>query len=114
MHGVGQFNGLTNEGSITLINGSTTQITFDNKKLSGTVDFDWKVAFDADHGGDDLKMADEAIINLPFALDLPLVLGPIPLELSFKTDIGVSAGIHEQDARSRRAPITPPSAAICP
>jgi hypothetical protein len=85
VHGVGQFNGLTNEGSITLANGSTTQITFDNKKLSGTVDFDWKVAFDADHGGSDPKMADQAIINLPFALDLPLVLGPIPFKLSFKT-----------------------------
>jgi len=85
VHGVGQFNGLTNEGSITLANGATTEITFDNKGLSGTVDFDWKVAFDAEHGGSDPKMKESDIINLPFSLDLPLVLGPIPFKLSFKT-----------------------------
>jgi hypothetical protein len=85
VHGVGQFNGLTNEGSITLANGATTEITFDNKGLNGTVDFDWKVAFDAEHGGSDPKMRDSDIINLPFALELPLVLGPIPFKLSFKT-----------------------------
>jgi len=82
---VGQFNGLTNEGSITLANGATTEITFDNKGLSGTVDFDWKVAFDAEHGGSDPKMRESDLINLPFSLDLPLVLGPIPFKLSFKT-----------------------------
>lgn len=85
VHGVGQFNGLTNEGSITLANGATTEITFDNKGLSGTVDFDWKVAFDAEHGGSDPKMRESDLINLPFSLDLPLVLGPIPFKLSFKT-----------------------------
>jgi hypothetical protein len=85
VHGVGQFNGLTNEGSITLANGSTTEITFDNKGLSGTVDFDWKVAFDAEHGGSNPKMRDSDIINLPFALELPMVLGPIPFKLTFKT-----------------------------
>lgn len=85
VHGVGQFNGLTNEGSITLANGATTEITFDNKGLSGTVDFDWKVAFDAEHGGSDPKMRESDLINLPFSLDLPLLLGPIPFKLSFKT-----------------------------
>jgi hypothetical protein len=85
VHGVGQFDGLTNEGSITLANGSTTEITFDNKKLHGTVDFDWKVAFDAAHGGSDPKMWESDVINLPFALELPIVVGPIPFKLTFKT-----------------------------
>jgi len=47
VHGVGKLNGLTDEGSITLADGSTTEVTFDNKGLSGSVDLDWKVAFDA-------------------------------------------------------------------
>jgi hypothetical protein len=85
VHGVGQFNGLTNEGSITLANGSTTEITFDNKGLSGTVDFDWKVAFDADHGGNEPKLKESDIENLPFSLDFPIPIGPIPFKLSFKT-----------------------------
>jgi hypothetical protein len=85
VHGVGQFNGLTNEGSITLANGTTIQITFDNKNLNGTVDFDWKVAFDANHGGGEPQMRDSDIINLPFALEIPMVLGPIPFKLNIKT-----------------------------
>ena len=39
VHGIGQFNGLTNQTSITLANGSTTEITFDNNGLKGSVDF---------------------------------------------------------------------------
>ena len=85
LHGVGQFNGLTNEGSITLANGSTTEIAFDNRGLSGTVDFDWKVAFDADHGGNAPELKESAIENLPFSLDFPLPIGPIPFKISFKT-----------------------------
>jgi hypothetical protein len=85
VHGVGQFNGLTNEGSITLANGTTTEITFDNKKLNGTVDFYWKVAFDAEHGGSKPEMRESDTINLPFAMEIPFVLGPIPFKLNFKT-----------------------------
>lgn len=85
VHGVGQFDGLTNQGSITLANGSTTEITFDNKKLHGTVKFDWKVAFDAAHGGSDPVMRESDIINLPFALELPFAVGPIPFKLTIKT-----------------------------
>lgn len=85
VHGVGQFNGFTNEGSITLANGSTTEITFNNKGLSGTVDFNWKVAFDADHGGNDPKLKESDVQNLPFSLDLPAPVGPIPFKISFKT-----------------------------
>jgi hypothetical protein len=85
VHGVGQFNGFTNEGSITLANGSTTEITFDNKGLSGTVDFDWKVAFDADHGGSEPKLKESDVENLPFSLDFPIPIGPIPFKLGFKT-----------------------------
>ncbi len=85
VHGVGQFNGFTNEGSITLANGSTTEVTFDNKGLSGTVDFNWKVAFDADHGGSEPKLKESDVVNLPFSLDFPVPLGPIPFKLSFKT-----------------------------
>lgn len=85
VHGVGQFNGFTNEGSITLANGSTTEITFNNKGLSGTVDFNWKVAFDADHGGSEPKLKESDVVNLPFSLDFPVPLGPIPFKLSFKT-----------------------------
>jgi hypothetical protein len=85
VHGVGQFNGFTNEGSITLANGSTTEITFDNKGLGGTVDFDWKVAFDADHGGNEPKLKESDVQNLPFSLDFPIPIGPIPFKVSFKT-----------------------------
>jgi hypothetical protein len=85
VHGVGQFNGLTNQGSITLANGATTEITFNNSGLSGTVDFDWKVAFDADHGGNEPKLKESDVENLPFSLDFPVPVGPIPFKLSFKT-----------------------------
>ncbi|HEY4972824.1 MAG TPA: hypothetical protein VII41_04395 [Steroidobacteraceae bacterium] len=85
VHGVGQFNGLTNQGSITLANGETTEITFNNRGLSGTVDFDWKVAFDADHGGNEPKLKESDVENLPFSLDFPVPVGPIPFKLSFKT-----------------------------
>jgi len=85
VHGVGQFNGFTNEGSITLANGATTEVTFNNKGLSGTVDFNWKVAFDADHGGNEPKLRESDVANLPFSLDFPMLLGPIPFKLSFKT-----------------------------
>jgi hypothetical protein len=85
VHGVGQFNGFTNEGSITLANGSTTEITFDNKGMGGTVDFDWKVAFDADHGGNEPKLKESDVQNLPFSLDFPIPIGPIPFKVSFKT-----------------------------
>src|SRR5208283_569005 len=85
VHGVGQFNGFTNEGSITLANGSTTEVTFNNKGISGTVDFIWKVAFDADHGGSEPKLKESDVVKLPFSLDIPVPLGPIPFKLSFKT-----------------------------
>ena len=84
VHGVGKLNGLTNEGSITLADGATTEVTFDNKGLSGSVDFDWKVAFDAEHGGSDPAMAMPVVSNLPFSLDFPVVVGPIPLKVSYK------------------------------
>jgi hypothetical protein len=84
-HGVGQLNGFTNEGSITLSNGSTTEITFNNKGISGSVDFSWKVAFDAEHGGNDPKMRESDVENFPFSLDLPAPVGPIPFKLTFKT-----------------------------
>lgn len=84
-HGVGQMNGFTSEGSITLANGSTTEITFNNKGIGGSVDFSWKVAFDATHGGDDPKMRESDVENFPFSLDLPAPVGPIPFKLTFKT-----------------------------
>jgi len=85
VHGVGQFNGLTNQTSITLANGSTTEITFDNKGLNGSVDFNWKVAFDADHGGNEPKLKESDVENLPFSLDFPVPVGPIPFVVKFKT-----------------------------
>lgn len=84
MHGLAKFRGLTSEGSITLADGATTEVTFDNNGLSGSVDFDWKVAFDADHGGSDPAMAMPVVSNLPFSLDFPFALGPIPFKVSYK------------------------------
>jgi hypothetical protein len=84
VHGVGQFNGLTNETSITLANGSTTEITFDNNGLNGSVDFTWKVGFDAEHGGNEPKLKESTVANLPFSLDLPVPVGPIPFVIKFK------------------------------
>jgi hypothetical protein len=85
VHGIGKLNGLTNQTSITLENGSTTEITFDNSGINGTVDFNWKVAFDADHGGNDPKMKEPDVENLPFSLDFPIPVGPIPFVVKFKT-----------------------------
>ncbi len=85
VHGTGQFNGLTNQTSITLANGSTTEITFDNNGLSGSVDFTWKVAFDADHGGNEPKLKESDVENLPFSLDFPVPVGPVPFVVKFKT-----------------------------
>jgi hypothetical protein len=84
-HGVGQLNGLTNNTSITLADGATTEITFDNDGLKGSVDFTWKIAFDAEHGGGDPKLKESAVENLPFSLDFPMLMGPIPLVIKFKT-----------------------------
>ncbi len=84
VHGVAHFNGLTNQGSITLANGATTEIQFDNQGLKGDVDFTWKVAFDADHGGGTPQMSASTVANLPFSLDYPILVGPIPFKLSFK------------------------------
>ena len=85
VHGVGQFNGITNQTSITLANGATTEITFDNNGINGSVDFDWKVAFDADHGGNEPKLKESDVENLPFSLDFPVPVGPIPFVVKFKT-----------------------------
>ncbi len=85
VHGIGQFNGLTNQTSITLANGSTTEIQFDNNGLSGSVEFTWKVAFDADHGGNEPKLKESDVENLPFSLDFPIPVGPIPFVVKFKT-----------------------------
>jgi len=85
VHGIGQFNGLTNQTSITLANGSTTEITFDNNGVSGSVDFNWKVDFDADHGGNEPKLKESDVENLPFSLDFPVPVGPIPFVVKFKT-----------------------------
>jgi hypothetical protein len=85
VHGVAQLNGLTNSTSITLVNGATTELTFDNDGIKGTVDFNWKVAFDADHGGSDPKMKEPDVENLPFSLDFPIPAGPIPFVVKFKS-----------------------------
>jgi hypothetical protein len=85
VHGVGQLNGLTNQTSITLANGSTTEITFNNNGLKGTVDFNWKIAFDAEHGGNEPKLKESDVENLPFSLDFPIPVGPIPFVVKFKT-----------------------------
>ena len=85
VHGVAQLNGLTNSTSITLVNGATTELTFDNDGIKGTVDFNWKVAFDADHGGNDPKMKEPDVENLPFSLDFPIPAGPIPFVVKFKS-----------------------------
>ena len=84
LHGSAQFNGLTTEGSISLADGATTEVTFNNKGLNGSVDFDWKVAFDADHGGGSPEMNESTVENLKFSLDYPIVIGPIPFKVSFK------------------------------
>ncbi len=84
VHGTAHFSGLTSQGSITLANGATTEIQFNNRGLKGDVDFTWKVAFDADHGGNTPQMSESTVGNLPFSLDYPILVGPIPFKLSFK------------------------------
>ncbi len=84
VHGVATLNGLASEGSVTVADGATTRVEFDNHGLNGSVNFDWKVAFDADHGGSDPAMTMPVVSNLPFSLDFPFALGPIPFKVSFK------------------------------
>ncbi|HEV2704031.1 MAG TPA: hypothetical protein VGV09_20565, partial [Steroidobacteraceae bacterium] len=99
VHAVGQINGLTNETLITLANGTTTQVTFDNNGLSGSVDFDWNVGFDAQHGGDDKELLKSAVENLPFSFEVPLDVGPIPFLVTIK------AGFSFQAAFSSKATV---------
>ena len=113
VHGVAQLNGLTNSTSITLVNGSTTEITFDNNGLKGTVDFNWKVAFDADHGGNDPKMKEPDVENLPFSLDFPIPAGPIPFVVKFKSGFAFELFFSKAKSRSPKAHITHRSAEIC-
>ena len=80
VHGVGQFNGFTNEGSITLANGATTEVTFNNKGLGGTVDFDWKVAFDADHGGSEPKLKESEHRQSSLLVGFPSAARPNPVQ----------------------------------
>ena len=99
VHAVGQLNGLTNETLITLANGTTTQITFDNNGLSGSLDFDWNVGFDAEHGGDDKELLKSAVENLPFSFEVPVDVGPIPFVIAIK------AGFSFQAAFSSKATV---------
>jgi hypothetical protein len=98
VHGVGQFNGLTNQTSITLANGATTEITFDNNGLRGSVDFTWKVDFDADHGGNEPKLKESDVENLPFSLDFPVAVGPIPFVVKFKTGFAFQPAFTSKEA----------------
>lgn len=99
VHAVGQINGLTNQTLITLANGTTTQVTFDNNGLSGSLDFDWNVGFDAQHGGDDKELLESAVENLPFSFEVPLEVGPIPFLITVK------AGFSFQAAFSSKATV---------
>jgi hypothetical protein len=99
VHAVGQLNGLNNETLITLANGTTTQITFDNNGLNGSLDFDWNVGFDAEHGGDDKELLKSAVENLPFSFEVPVDVGPIPFVIAIK------AGFSFQAAFSSKATV---------
>lgn len=86
VHGVGELDNLTNSVNITLSNGATTRIDFDASNLHGKVDFTWSVAFDKEHGGDDLpELGETDVENLPFKLTYPMLVGPIPFKLQISS-----------------------------
>jgi hypothetical protein len=91
VHGSGELDSLTNSVEITLANGSTTQISFDNSNLHGKVDFTWDATFDKQHGGDDIKEFNKpTVANLPLGFSLPFVVGPLPFKLVFRTGFAFS------------------------
>jgi hypothetical protein len=86
LHGIGELDSLTNSVNITLSNGTTTQLSFDNKNLHGKLDMTWNVAFDKEHGGESVKeFSEPEVSNLPLGFSLPFLVGPLPFKLEFKT-----------------------------
>jgi len=91
VHGIGELDSLTNSVQITLANGITTQIDFENTNLHGKVDFTWDATFDKEHGGDAIaEFTKQAIVNLPLGFELPFVVGPLPFKLVFKSAFAFS------------------------
>jgi hypothetical protein len=91
LHAVGELDSLTNSVEIALANGSTTKISFDNGNLHGKVAFTWNVAFDAAHGGEDIKTLNEAEVEkLPIGLSVPFLVGPLPFSLKVKAAFAFS------------------------
>ena len=85
VHGTGELDSLTSGVDITVGDGSTTRIDFDNGNLKGNLDMKWSVGFDRVSGDEEAKLNEEDVENLPFALTFPFAVGPLPFELRIKT-----------------------------
>ena len=85
VHGTGEIDSLTSAVDITIADGSTTRIDFDNGNLHGKLDMKWSVAFDRVSGDEKAKLDEEDVENLPFALTFPFPVGPLPFELRIKS-----------------------------
>jgi hypothetical protein len=89
--GSGELDNFTNSVDMTIDGGSTRRIQFNNDGLQGKLDLKWTVAFDKEHGGEEVgKFNEPAVIKLPLSLTLPILAGPIPFELKINTGFAFS------------------------
>ncbi len=80
--GKGELDNLTSSLNVTVANGQTTQITFDNQQLQGNFDFEWAVTLGGEADTDLSKWNAPDVIKLPLGFSWPFLIGPIPFEIS--------------------------------
>ncbi len=85
LHAVGELDDLSSAADIAIANGTTTSVS-DTNTLHGKVNLTWSVAFDKEHGDDDLKTLNESEIEkLPLHFSYPFVVGVVPMELKLSS-----------------------------
>jgi hypothetical protein len=85
LHAVGELDDLSSAADIAIANGKTTSVS-DTNTLHGKVNMTWSVAFDKEHGDDDLKTLNESEIEkLPLHFSYPFVVGVVPMELKLSS-----------------------------
>ncbi len=85
MHAVGELDDLSSAADIAIANGTTTSVS-DTNTLHGKVNFTWSVAFDKEHGDEDLQTLNESEIEkLPLHFSYPFVVGVVPMELKLSS-----------------------------
>ncbi len=80
--GEGELDNLTSSLNVTVADGQTTQITFDNQQLQGNFDVEWSVALGGEPSTDLSKWNSPDVIKLPLGFSWPFLIGPIPFQIS--------------------------------